>query len=79
MNTRRTYLGKTASQWLAQAEICESRAGRKEIFVKNGMTARYHPDGILLETGAGLETCLELSPAANRRFCEMCELRDAND
>ena len=78
MNVQRTYLNKTAGQWLGQSEICESRAGRREIFVARDVIARYHPDGLLLETAGGPLAVLEMGPLMNERFCELCELRDEN-
>ena len=76
MNVQKTHLNKTAGQWLGQSEICESRAGRREIFVSKGVIARYHPDGLLLESADGPVVILAMGPLMNERFCELCELRD---
>lgn len=79
MNIQKTYLGKTSGQWLKQAVVCESRAGAKEIFVDDGVIARYHQDGLLLEAFGGPLALLTLSVMQNERFCELCEVRDANE
>ena len=76
MNTQKTCRGWTAGQWLERARIGESRAGRREIFVGDGVIARYHPDGLLLETAGGHLAVLAMGPRVNERFCELCELRD---
>lgn len=77
MRIQKTFRRKPASQWLAQAKIAESQAGAMEIFVTPSMIARYHPDGMVLETFDGPVALLELSESANRRFAEWCEVRDA--
>lgn len=79
MNMQKTYLGKTSGQWLAQAEICESRAGLREIFVNKGVIARYHPEGMLLETAGGPVAVLKLGERQNEVFCNLAALRDCSE
>jgi len=79
MNVQKTYHGKTSGQWLAQAEICESRANRREIFVTEGVIASYHQDGLLLETAGGPLAVLTMGKIQNEQFCNLAELRDEND
>ena len=78
MNKQNTYLGKSAGQWLAKSEICESLSGLKQIFVSDGVVANYHPEGMLLESASGSLAILTISIKQNRRFCELLELRDCN-
>jgi len=78
MKPQKTYHGKTAGQWLAQSEICESRAGLNEIFIGKGVIARHHPEGMMLETAGGPLAVLKLGPLQNEAFCNLMELRDAS-
>ena len=79
MNVQKTYRRKTAGQWLNQAEICESRAGLKEIFVADGVIARYHPNGLMLESAGGPLAVLSLGVKQNEQFCNLAELRDCSE
>lgn len=74
---QKTFLGKTAGQWLSEAQVRESRAGCYEIFVGHDVIARYHPKGLLLENSEGPLVVLDLKKIQNERFCNLCELLDS--